>query len=113
MVLRLPGPTAAPVKAKPTEVAKTSLVPQIQTRAPLARSVPEAPGEYFPQNARTACFYPPSTMQGAAPFSEHPSPFSLMLSEQHDSWPLPRPLQPTPPHVPHEACWTSRGMNAG
>ncbi len=45
-----------------------------------------------------------STMQGAAPSSEQVLPVSRMLKVQHDSWPLPRPLQPMPPQVPHDAC---------
>ena len=51
----------------------------------------------------------PSMMHGAAPVSEQVAPVCLMLRTQHESWPLPRPEQPEPPHVPHEACCAWQG----
>ena len=51
---------------------------------------------------------PPFTMQGAAPFVEQVSPLAAIFLVQHEFWPLPRPEQPSPPHVPHEACCGER-----
>ena len=45
-----------------------------------------------------------STMHGAPPVSEQVLPTPLMSEVQHENLPLPRPLQPTPPHFPHKAC---------
>jgi len=52
--------------------------------------------------------FAPSMMHGAAPVAEQSCLFSLMFEVQHASPPLPRPLQPLPPQVPHEACRRSR-----